>query len=168
MVINRSWAMPNKHTFSIKPIERLIIRYKNKANLTIDPFANNNQLADITNDINPKMPTNYHLDAITFLKNQKDNSVDLIFIDPPYSSRQLSECYKKLGMSVNMETTQSSVFSRIKNEIVRIVKPGGVCISFGWHSNGVGKSRGFKLIEILLVAHGSNHYDTICTVEQKN
>ena len=41
-------------------------------------------------------------------------------------------------------------------------------ISFvGWYSGGIGKSNGFEQVKILLVAHGGNHNDTICTVEIK-
>lgn len=29
------------------------------------------------------------------------------------------------------------------------------------------KQRGFEIIEILLIAHGGNHNDTICVVEHK-
>lgn len=37
--IYRKWSMPNKNTFSIKPIKELIIQEKTKG-LWIDPFAN--------------------------------------------------------------------------------------------------------------------------------
>ena len=66
-----------------------------------------------------------------------------------------------------METTQASYWSKQKDEIARILKPNGICISCGWNTNGVGKTRGFEQIEILLVAHGGNHNDTIITVERK-
>jgi hypothetical protein len=45
--------------------------------------------------------------------------------------------------------------------------PGGYAICCGWNSIGIGKKRGFKLIEVLLVCHGRLHNDTIVTVEQK-
>lgn len=32
---------------------------------------------------------------------------------------------------------------------------------------GIGKKNGFEIIEILLVAHGGMHNDTIVTVERK-
>jgi hypothetical protein len=32
---------------------------------------------------------------------------------------------------------------------------------------GLGKSRGFKMERLLLVPHGGDHNDTICTVEIK-
>ena len=34
--------------------------------------------------------------------------VFLLFYDPPYSLRQVAECYKSVGIEVTMETTQSS------------------------------------------------------------
>lgn len=86
---------------------------------------------------------------------------------PPYSLRQVSECYKNVGVEVTQETTQSSWRSKHLDEISRIVKPNGLVISFGWNSSGVGKTRGFELLEILLVAHGGSHNDTIVTVERK-
>jgi hypothetical protein len=70
-------------------------------------------------------------------------------------------------MSVNMQTTQSSFWGNIKKEISRIIKKDGIVISFGWNSNGIGKTKGFIIEEILLVAHGGNHNDTICVVERK-
>ena len=83
------------------------------------------------------------------------------------SPRQLSECYKKMGMSVTMETTQASYWSKQKAEISRIVKPGGYVITCCWNSGGIGKKYGFEIVEILLVPHGGWHNDTIVTVERK-
>ena len=165
--ITRKWAMPNKNTFSIKPINELINRYLKEDLLVVDPFANANKLATITNDLDPQYDTNYHLDALDFLKQLKANSVDLVLYDPPYSPRQVSESYKLLDMSVNMATTQSSYWSKQKQEIARIVKVGGYVISCAWNSGGIGKKYGFEIQEILLVAHGGWHNDTIVTVERK-
>lgn len=165
--ITRKWAMPNKNTFSIKPINELINRYLKEDLLVVDPFANANKLATITNDLDPQYDTNYHLDALDFLKQLKANSVDLVLYDPPYSPRQVSESYKLLDMSVNMTTTQSSYWSEQKREIARIVKQDGYVISCAWNSGGIGKKYGFEIQEILLVAHGGWHNDTIVTVERK-
>jgi len=166
MIINRVWSMPNKNTFDIKPINKLIYKWIPDG-IIIDPFANKNKIANITNDIIKEYNTDYNLDALDFLKTFKDNSVDCVLNDPPYSPRQISESYKKVGMSVNMQTTQSSFWGNIKKEISRIIKKDGIVISFGWNSNGIGKTKGFIIEEILLVAHGGNHNDTICVVERK-
>jgi len=164
---NRIWEMPNSKTFEIKCIRKLIGKYFNQKMLSIDPFANNSGLATVKNDLNPEMKTEYHIDALSFLKLFDNNSVDFVFYDPPYSLRQVSECYKSVGIEVTTETTQSSWRTKHINEISRIVKPNGIVMCFGWNSSGIGKERGFELIEILLVPHGGSHNDTIVTVERK-
>ena len=190
MIINRQWSMPSKNTFKIKPINELIDRtfknyieqyipwysdanelHKNAIKLTkfIDPFANNMKYKYnvITNDLDNQYDTDYNLDALDFLKTFPDNYIDIVLFDPPYSPRQVSECYKKLDKTVNMQTTQSSYWSNLKKEISRIVRPGGKVISCAWNSGGIGKTLGFEIEEILLVPHGGWHNDTIVTVERK-
>ncbi|TRZ80539.1 adenine-specific DNA methylase [bacterium] len=167
MEFNRIWEMPNSNTFEIKCINKLIHKYLKTEFISIDPFANKSRLAKITNDLNPEMKCDYSIDAFDFLKLFEDQSVDFIFYDPPYSLRQVSECYKSVGINVTTETTQSTWRTKHINEIARIIKPKGIVISFGWNSSGIGKVRGFEIIEILLVAHGGSHNDTICTVEEK-
>lgn len=165
MIITREWAMPNSNTFSIKPIKELIQKYHHLN--SVDPFANSNKIASVTNDIDPQFKTDYNLDATEFLQLLPSKSVNLILYDPPYSPRQVSEVYKKFGISVNMQTTQGSYWSDQKKEISRITLVGGICITCGWNSGGIGKSYGFEIIEILLVPHGGWHNDTIVTVERK-
>ena len=167
IVIERKWAMPNKNTFAIKPIKELIIQEKTEG-IWIDPFANKNKLANITNDLNPEFDTDYHIDALDFLKMFDDNSIDGVLYDPPYSLRQVAECYKNFGIEVTSETTRSTFWTNHKKEISRIVKAGGKVITFGWNSGGIGSKYGFEIKRILLVPHGGWHNDTICTVEIKN
>jgi len=171
MKIERKWAMSNKWTFMIKPIKELLEEEMGTGlfikGLWLDPFAGKYSSAQITNDLNPKMPTRYHLDALVFLKQQKDNSVDGILFDPPYSPRQIQECYQNIGTPLTGRETKASFWSDIKNEIARIVKVGGKAICFGWNSVGIGKKRSFELKRILLVSHGGVKNDTICTVEIK-
>lgn len=85
MIINRVWQMPNSRTFQIKPIYELIHKYA--FGKIIDPFANDNKIATVTNDLNPEYDTDYHMDATDFLKMFDDNSVDTVLYDPPYSPR---------------------------------------------------------------------------------
>lgn len=107
--------MPNSKTFSIKPIKELIHKYILDG-IIIDPFANESKLATITNDLDTQYDTDYHLDALDFFKTFKDSSVDIVLYDPPYSPRQVSECYKKLNKTVNMQTTQASYWSNHKKK----------------------------------------------------
>lgn len=159
--------MPNKNTFSIKPIKELLNKYIITGQKIIDPFANNSKIATITNDLSPEFNTDYHLDALDFLKMFDDNSIDVVLYDPPYSLRQVVECYKGVGKEITQQDTQGSWRAKHLDEIKRILKPQGVVLCFGWNSAGVGKTRGMDLIEVLLVPHGGSRYDTICTVETK-
>lgn len=168
MMINRIWSMPNKWTFKIEPVQQIIDKYITRN--FIDPFAGNSIYKNYctTNDLNKKIKADYNLCALDFLKQQSSSFYDGCLFDPPYSVRQIKECYENIGRKLTAEETKSSFISEIKNQVARVVKPGGVVISFGWNSNGLGLCRGFKIIEILLIAHGGSHYDTIITVEQKS
>lgn len=166
MEILRVWAMPSSNTFDILPIRKLI-EDELTAGVWIDPFANKNKLASITNDLNPDYDTDYHLDALQFMKMFEAESIDGVLYDPPYSPRQVAKCYHGIGMEVTSKTTRASFWGNQKKEISRIVKPGGKVISFGWNSGGIGRKYGFEISKILLVPHGGWHNDTICVVEVK-
>ncbi len=169
IIFNRVWAMPNAWTFKIGPIKELLDRYvtANGANW-IDPFAGKNSPAATTNDMNPEMPTMYHMEALEFAQraSHKWGYTGVLF-DPPYSFRQISEHYKNIGMKATQMQTSMAFYEKVKSALCEKVKPNGYVISFGWNSNGFGKARGFKIIEILMVAHGGSKNDTIVTVEQK-
>lgn len=168
--ITRTWAMPNSLTFSIKPITELIGRYIDADRTWIDPFANDsifNDRCSYTNDLRPDVNTTHHLESLDFLQLFESDSVDGVLFDPPYSPRQISECYKQVGREVHMQDTQASFYGNRKKEVARIVRLGGIVISCGWNSGGIGKSNGFDLVEVLLVPHGGAHNDTIVTVERK-
>jgi hypothetical protein len=163
-LIEREWSMPNKNTFDIPPIHRLLCSEVG-VGLWIDPFANKSKFATITNDLNPEFDTDYHLNALDFLKLFDDESVDGVLFDPPFSSRQIMECYK--GFGIEGFDGRTNFWSDIKNEIARIVKPEGKVLCFGWNSMGIGLKRGFDMKRILIVPHGGSRNDTICTVETK-
>ena len=132
--------MPNKKTFQIKPIKKLIEKYTNKG-LWIDPF-----------------PYPFKEDCFDFMKKIKDKSVDGVLLDPPYSFHQAVTTYKdKKHLKI----------THIYKDVIRTLKKGGYVIHFGWNSNGIGKKHGFEIIEILMVAHGGHHNDTLITVEKK-
>tara|TARA_R100000655_G_scaffold35713_2_gene69423 strand:- start:5275 stop:5832 length:558 start_codon:yes stop_codon:yes gene_type:complete len=167
--ITRDWAMPNSNTFSILPIKELIRKYIGTG-VIVDPFVRNSPFKkqSVSNDLDTEIEADYHMDALDFLKRFGDKEVDLVLFDPPYSPRQVSECYRKMAKTVNMQTTQSSFWGNLKKEIGRILNYGGICISCGWNSGGIGRKLGFEIEELLLVAHGSWHNDTIVTVERKS
>ena len=165
---NRVWAMPNSLTFTIKPIKELIERFVFPAATIIDPWANNSKIGTMRNDLNPEMDTQYHLDALEFLKLQPDSSADIVLYDPPYSISQATEMYKSFGKDkLEVHVSNMGYWAGCKNEVARILKSNGICIICGWSSNGVGINRSFEMIEILMVPHGGSKNDTIVTVERK-
>lgn len=159
--------MPNSRTFQIKPIKEFVEKYIKDKKIIIDPFANECRYGTITNDLNPKFDTDFHLDALDFLRQIEDESADVVIYDPPYSLRQVKECYEGVGITVTAEHTKSSWRAKHLDEIKRILKPNGLALCFGWNSNGIGKTRGFEMLEVLLVPHGGSKNDTICTAERK-
>jgi len=160
--------MPNHETFTIPPIKELLdLEINDDGKNWLDPFARNSCRAEKRNDINPETKAEYHLDAVEFLKMFSDNSMEGCLYDPPYSPRQVKECYDGIGRVYTFEESSNQKIKEAKNEIARVVKPGGKVISFGWNSNGIGEKRGFRKVRILLVSHGGSHNDTICVVEQK-
>lgn len=166
--MNRVWAMPSSSTFTIKPIRTLVKHYLNQSIVSVDPFARNCRWATYTNDLNPETEAEYHLYAVEFLQLLASKAVraDLVLFDPPYSLRQVKEVYQSIGLEkIPFEDTHG--WTRERDLITQICGPGAICISFGWNSQGIGAKRGFEIVEILLVSHGREHNDTICTVERK-
>lgn len=165
MKFSRTWAMPSRHTFDVKPIGDFVRYYLAQSKVSIDPFCGNKKWATFNNDL-----AESRIDAEDFLKSLLIQGVkaDLILFDPPYSPRQISECYKSIGLEVGMKETQSALlYQRVRNACVPLLEPGGIVLSFGWNTVGLGKKNGFKQIEIMLVCHGGAHNDTICLAETK-
>lgn len=169
ILFSRCFAMPNAATFSVKPIGEFVQRYMVASKISVDPFARNRDWATYTNDINPSTSARDHQDAEAFLQGLSGHVMaDLVLFDPPYSPRQVSEHYKAAGREVTAEDTQNGrLYKRVRDALDKIVKPGGIVLSFGWQSVGMGINRGYELIETMLVAHGGGHNDTICIAERK-
>lgn len=167
MNITRAFATASKDTFTIKPIKELLSRYLEKPDNWIDPFAGLNSPCGFTNDHNPEKPTTHHMEAIDFVNLMSGSFFEGCLFDPPYSYRQVSDHYKVIGKKATQLDTSYNFYARVLDPMAKLIVPNGYCISFGWNSNGMGKKRGFEIVEILLVAHGMHHNDTIVTVERK-
>lgn len=167
--ISRVWAMPNSETFSIPEIAGFVQSYLLKSKLSVDPFARNKRWATYTNDLNPDTAAQSHLDAKEFLEGLKAQniSVDFALFDPPYSARQVAECYQHVGRKTTMQDTQGKSWTNWKRAVADICAHDAIVLSFGWNSVGMGKNLGFEIIEILLVCHGGVHNDTICMAERR-
>ena len=167
MIMTRTIGYPNRETFKIKPIAKLLNKYVKDGKGWVDPFAGDNSPAEFTNDLNPKTKAKYHLDAVEFC-NKMDRIFNGVLFDPPYSPRQIKECYDSIGLKPTMKDTQNGLlYSNIKKALYKKIKTGGCAISFGWNSGGFAKKLGFEIVEIMLVYHGGGHNDTIVVVEKK-
>lgn len=164
-VFSRAWAMPSPHTFSIAPIADLLDRWLPKdVNTIIDPFSGDSTRAGVRNDLRDGLEACEWLTKIAETKQMFNAAL----VDPPYSPRQISECYKGVGRKVTQTDTQTAaLYKRVKTYLDTLLVPGGIAICFGWNSVGFGKARNYKLLEVLLVCHGGAHNDTIVTVEVK-
>ncbi len=164
MRIERIWAMPSRWTFTIKPIADLLKEEMTEGTKFgwLDPFCGKYSpvSSDCKNDINPETEADSHLDAVEFLSQWANHAADGVLYDPPYSITQARKYGRK-------EYGNKKYWARCRDEVARVVRPGGKVISFGWNSGGMGKCRGFELRRVLLVPHGGGRNDTIVTVEVK-
>ena len=161
--IGRIWSMPSVWTFEMKPIKPLFKKYGVGIGW-VDPFAGKSRIAEHRNDIegrgNPSQ-----MDALEYLKTLPSNLFAGVLFDPPYSVEQ---CLRRYTPKYGGTAGRAEYWAKCKDEIARIIKLGGLCMSFCWDSVGIGKNRGFEIIEILLICHGACHNDTIITVDRKN
>ncbi len=163
--------MPSAETFTIKPIKALVKMYLHRSRVSVDPFARNKRWATHTNDLNVETQAEHHLPPLEFLKLLRDQNTkaDLVLFDPPYSRRQVMECYQGIGREFqNADSQYFSVNWRDERALIdQILIPGGVVISFGWHTNGMQQSGNYEIEKVLTVAHGGAHNDTLVIVERK-
>jgi hypothetical protein len=162
--------MPCADTFDVLPIGEFVKSYLRKSKVSIDPFARNKRWAAYTNDLNPDTSAECHMDAGSFLEMlcSKGVKADLVIFDPPYSLEQAKRSYESVGRQFLLEDTQTvGRWTKERDLIYQILEPDGIVLTFGWSSNGMGTGRGFVIEEILLVAHGGAHNDTICMAERK-
>lgn len=166
--IRRAFAMPNADTFGIPPIGVLVRHWTRGAAVVVDPFARNSKIGTHRNDLNPNTTAQSHEDARVWLQRLLADGVraDVVLMDPPYSPRQISECYAGVGRACSTQDTQNA---RLYKECVillgALLVDGGVAIRCGWNALGFGA--GFKRIETIIVDHGGAHNATIVTVDRK-
>jgi hypothetical protein len=164
---SRQWAMPSADTFDVPPIASFVRHYLRTANISVDPFARNKRWATHTNDLNPSTEAEFHMDAGDFMQTliSRKVSADLIIFDPPYSPRQVAECYSAAGLTATMRDTQTAASKKTWREQMReLCHPGSIVLSFGWNTVGMGP--GWITEEVMLVCHGGDHNDTICMADR--
>jgi hypothetical protein len=168
---SRQWAMPSADTFDIPPIREFVKKYLRQSKVSIDPFARNKRWATYTNDLNPDTAAEYHMPALEFLKMLREKGVqsDIIIFDPPYTIQQVKQVYESFGAGTfTAYDAQNAVRWTDEKEVAYdLLAAGGVFLNFGYNTMGLGKNGHCEIVEILIVAHGPAHYDTLCMAERK-
>jgi hypothetical protein len=139
-----------------KSIELQSIRKKHERINCCDPFARSSFTTEYqqgqnwtTNDLNPEMPTAFHLEANEFCEVMRTSNMkfDLVVWDPPYNLSLLKRLYDGIGKELEHWQTLNP-FGKAKDAMAECIVPNGHVISFGFGSRGFGRSRGFEKIAI--------------------
>ncbi len=190
MKINHIITNVTNTPFDNPHVRKLIDRYVRKSIVKgyqspwlVDPFARESLSSkhgdyrhlSISNDLNPSMPTDYHMEANDFLEavaNDGTITCQLLLFDPPYTLRMLKDHYVDehfpIGGMIPLWQTQN-MWGKGKDAINNVCPVGAYAISFGYHTHGMGRHRGWEKEEILILeqAGSPDRYDVLVTVEKK-
>tara|TARA_R100000700_G_C3175611_1_gene150487 strand:+ start:2278 stop:2904 length:627 start_codon:yes stop_codon:yes gene_type:complete len=193
MKINHVITNVTNTPFDNKHVRALIDKYVRRSFVKgyqtpwlVDPFARESLSSkhgdyrhlSISNDLNPSMPTDYHMEANEFLVMLSERvksyrfSCQLLLFDPPYTLRMLKDHYIDEHMPIDdmipLWQTQN-MWGKGKDAINQVCPIGAYAISFGYHTHGMGRCRGWRKEEILILeqAGSPDRYDVLVTVEKK-
>ena len=147
---------PKKYTFEQPQLRtwvegqckgKVLNLFAGKTKLNIDEFRV---------DIDPLVSPNYCGDAFDFVM-KTELRFDTIILDPPWSIRKSREKYE--GRIVGS-------FTKIKNNLRRILNDGGRVITVGYSSTGMSKSRGFTKTALCIICHNGDHDDAYAVAEE--
>lgn len=148
----------NKYTFKVKNIREWVETNCNGYTLNLFAGITKLNINEVRNDLSETAIADYRMDALEFLRKWDGEKFDTILLDPPYAYRKSMEMYNGIVCSP---------FKQLKDEISRVLNVNGRVITFGYHSNTMGKNRGFEVERIALFSHGGAIHDTIASVEIK-
>lgn len=180
------YKVANQHhwTFDIVPIKEFVddelldANFRNEykygyKGIVLNIFTGKNYLNDnefflpnihiVNNDISTEFRTDENYEALEFLKAFPNESIELVIFDPPFNLRKHKEFYQ----GSEKYTNYNKWIWDLKMEIARVLKVGGVCLSCGYETNGIGVIKGFEKENLLIVAHGGSLRDTLCYTESK-
>ena len=159
MKLSYAWAMADRWTFRMKPIESFLLPFVQKAARILVPFAGEYRFTHPNIDYIDldQYPGVIQGDALEVLPKLK-GPYDLIISDPPYTMFQAVHTYG------NKKLQDITV---IKREYNRLLSAGGYVIHCGYNSTGCGKKHGFVKQQLLIVNCGGSHNDYLILAEQK-
>lgn len=133
----------------------------NLGTIRVDPFARNCRLCKpYTNDLNPNTAADSHVCALQFLRGIKNDRVDLVVFDPPFSERRSKEHYE--GYGVNLYASDSKLIDNCLKETSRILRAGGCLLKFGYNMNK--PAPGFSLLAGWIINKNGNCNSTLVSL----
>lgn len=93
-------------------------------------------------DSSSEFDPDYNMNAKDYLLMVKKETFDTIIYDPPWNERKSKELYN--GRYIGQ-------FTKMKNNIISILKARGKVISLGYEISNFGKIRGMQLEELVVV-----------------
>ena len=159
MKIERICQPLRRYTFQAPLIKEWVERMSTGKVLNLFAGMTRLNLPEVRVDLDPETNPDHCMDALEYVKNAAlwELCFDTVILDPPYAYRKSMEKYKGYI---------ASPFKQLKDELCYITKIGGRVITFGYHSNSMGRLRGFELTNVLLICHGGAQHDTIGIVEE--
>lgn len=104
----------------------------------LDPFARSCKWGDITNDINPRFNTDFHLEALEFLTMMRDQQEKfrIVLMDPPFSEIQSEKYAKEVeGEVPNFYACDASHASKVFRTASECLIPGGIMVKLGYNTS---------------------------------
>lgn len=158
--IERLVCSTHKWTFSVPQIRNAVESHLEGDTLNL--FAGDTRLSHddqiIRNDIDPELEADYHFDATEVGSQFERNTFDTVILDPPFSIRNATLKY---------DGNWVSKWKLVADGVWKVVRPGGMVISLGHNSTGLGKVRGFAKEKLYIFNHKGGHHDTFCLVERQ-
>lgn len=150
----------NTWTFQPRTIRRFV--EERLEGRTLNLFAGKTKLNHddeiVRVDLDEERDADHHFDAIEVRDRFGENAFDTVVMDPPYSVIQSRKRY---------DGEYAGHFKHIRDEVAKVVRPGGRALTFGFTSTGMARSRGFEKEELAIFAHGGRYRDTFCVVERR-
>jgi len=146
---------PKKYTFEQPILKKWVESYCNGRVLNLFAGKTKLNVNEYRVDIDKNVEADFYGDAFDFIMHT-DMKFDTVILDPPWSVRKSREKYG--GRIVGS-------FTKIKDNLKRILNPCGRVISVGYSSTGMSKKREFEKIALLIICHNGDHDDSFAVVE---
>lgn len=133
---------------------------------SLDPFARDCEVFSFTNDIDPNTKAKSHMDALDFMKKMADTNpwkFDLIWFDPPFSSRQSNEIYDG---HVNVYT-DPAYMKDLYATIPKLLDTHGLFVRWGYNTNNPCPSI-LRLEYVYIFPQGANKNDVLVSIFKRD